>query len=63
MAKIEVANTLFLFFLNSFFVFPEICAFCLCEVLTRCHRYVTLALEQLFVATIFYQLFAYKVQV
>ena len=39
MAKIEVANTLFLVCLKQFFVFPEHCAFCLCEVLTRCHQY------------------------
>ena len=37
MAKIEVSDTQFLFF-----VFPEHCAFCFCEVLTRCHRYVLL---------------------
>ena len=27
-------------FETVFFVFPEHCVFCLCEVLTRCHRYV-----------------------
>ena len=41
MAKIEVANTLFLVCFETFFVYPEHCAFCLCEVLTRCHRYVS----------------------
>ena len=27
--------------MKQFFVFPEHCAFCLSEILTRCHRYVT----------------------
>ena len=40
MAKIEVANTLFLVCFEIVFVFPGHCAFCLCEVLMRCHRYV-----------------------
>ena len=39
MAKIEVANTLFLVCFETIFVSPEHCAFCLCEVLARCHRY------------------------
>ena len=33
MAKIEVANTLFLVCFKTVFVFPEHCAFSLCEVL------------------------------
>ena len=36
MAKIEVANTHFPVVLKHFFVFPEHCAFCLCEVLLIC---------------------------
>ena len=39
MAKIEVANTLFLVCFETIFVSPEHCAFCLCEVLARYHRY------------------------
>ena len=37
MAKIEVAKTLFLVCFETVFVFPEHCAFSLCEVLMRCH--------------------------
>ena len=38
MVKIEESNTQSDW--KQFLVFTEYCAFCLCEVLTRCHRYV-----------------------
>ena len=38
MAKMEVENTKLPVCLKQFFMFPEHCAFCLCEVLTGCHR-------------------------
>ena len=44
MTKIEVASHQFV--LKQFFVFPEHCALCLCEVLTRCHRYAYLNSKQ-----------------
>ena len=40
MAKIEVAKTQSQFVLKQFYVFPEHYAFCLCDFLTRCHRYI-----------------------
>ena len=46
MAKTEIANTQLTNCLETvFFVFPEQWAFCLCEVLTRCHRYVRLQMR------------------
>ena len=42
MAKMELENTKLPVCLKQFFMFPEHCAFCLCEVLTRCHRYISL---------------------
>ena len=40
-AKIEGSNTVLSCqaILKQFFLFPEHCVFCLCEVLSRCHRY------------------------
>ena len=42
MAKIEVADTMLSVYFEAALCVPEHRAFCLCEVLTRCHRYVTL---------------------
>ena len=46
MTNIEVANTQFPVCFESVFVFPEHCAFCLCEVFTHCHRYSISYIEQ-----------------
>ena len=40
MAKLEVAkHSVASFILKQFFVYPKNCAFCLREVLPRCHQY------------------------
>ena len=48
MAKIEIANTQLSVCLKQFFVFPEHYVFCVCEVLTRCHRYTDIVLRNRF---------------